>query len=198
MQTQQLGALNDSRFDIAPFVGRNQERDNIDFPGTICAERIAVNVVGDAVLADAALGTRPAPSQLFRARWRAETPSGAPSEDEESRHRRTTRHMLLRSGAESDRDRQSWQEPPHFVADSRLPTGCAGRESSGKSGLISSSGIVIGTTRIDNLENVLADASAASAAFAGRPLYSRPSGGVDMIRALADRALVQRSIKVED
>src|SRR5271170_7264056 len=59
-EAQQAGALNDAGFDQAPLVGRNQKRDSIDFPGPICSERIAVDVVGDAVLANAAFGTTPA------------------------------------------------------------------------------------------------------------------------------------------
>jgi hypothetical protein len=59
-QTQQLRALNDSLFDHAPLVGRNQEGNNIDFPRTVCPERVAVYVVRDAVLADTALGANAA------------------------------------------------------------------------------------------------------------------------------------------
>ena len=66
-QTQQLGALNDAGFDVAPFVRRNQHRNDIDFPRPICPERIAVDVVCDAVLANAAFGTAPALSQLLGA-----------------------------------------------------------------------------------------------------------------------------------
>ena len=66
-QTQQLGALNDARFDETPLVRRNQQRNDVDFPRSICPERIAVDVVGDSVLANAALGTAPASSQLLGA-----------------------------------------------------------------------------------------------------------------------------------
>ena len=37
-QAQQLRALNDSLLDVAPLVGWNQEWDNVDFPGPVCAE----------------------------------------------------------------------------------------------------------------------------------------------------------------
>ncbi len=64
-ETQQLGALNDARLYQAPFVGCNEKWNGIDFPGPVCSERIAVDVVCDAVLANAALGTSPASFQLL-------------------------------------------------------------------------------------------------------------------------------------
>ena len=66
MQAQQLRALNDSLLDIAPLVGGNEERDNIDFPGPICTEGITVDIVGDAIFANATLGAGTPPSQLLR------------------------------------------------------------------------------------------------------------------------------------
>src|SRR5580692_3989440 len=65
--TQQPGALNDPRFDESPFFGRNQKWHNVDFPGSVYSERIAVYVVRDAVLANAAFGALPASSQLLGA-----------------------------------------------------------------------------------------------------------------------------------
>ena len=52
-----MRALNDAGFDVAPLVRRNQQRNDIDLPGPIGPERIAVDVVRDPVLANAALGT---------------------------------------------------------------------------------------------------------------------------------------------
>ena len=49
-QTQQPRALNDSLLDIPPLIGGNQEWNNINLPWPIGAERIAVDVVGDAIL----------------------------------------------------------------------------------------------------------------------------------------------------
>src|ERR1039458_1115381 len=63
-QIEQLGALNDARFDEAPLVRRNQQRNDIDLPGPACPEWIAVNVVRDPVLANAPLSTGPASSQF--------------------------------------------------------------------------------------------------------------------------------------
>src|SRR5450631_1489729 len=65
-QTQQLGALNDSRLDSAPLVCGNQEWNNVDLPRSICPKRVAVDVVGDSVLTDAALRSPTASSQLLR------------------------------------------------------------------------------------------------------------------------------------
>ena len=55
---EQLGALLDPRRDAVPFLGRQHERDRVDFPRPVHALRIGVDVVGDAVLADLALGER--------------------------------------------------------------------------------------------------------------------------------------------
>src|SRR5450631_491753 len=64
-ETQQLCALDDPCLNIAPLVRRNQKWNDIDFPGPICSERIVVDVVCDAVLANAALGPPPAAFQLL-------------------------------------------------------------------------------------------------------------------------------------
>ena len=66
-QAQQLGALNDAGFDVAPLVSRNQQRNDIDPPGPIGPEGIAVDVVRNSVFANTALGAAPAPFQFFRA-----------------------------------------------------------------------------------------------------------------------------------
>ncbi len=63
-QAKKSCTLNNSLFNIAPLVGSNQERNNIDFPWPVCAERIAVDVVGDAILPDTALGSSAAAPQL--------------------------------------------------------------------------------------------------------------------------------------
>src|SRR5450755_1722368 len=54
-QVEQLGALKNSRLKEAPLVCWNQERNDVDLPGSICPQWIAVNVVGDAIFANAAL-----------------------------------------------------------------------------------------------------------------------------------------------
>src|SRR5580692_8695412 len=66
-QTEQLCALNNSCFDIAPLVCRYQEWDNIDLPGAAGSERVAVDVIGDSVFANATLGANPASSQFLGA-----------------------------------------------------------------------------------------------------------------------------------
>ncbi len=66
-QVQQLGALNDACLDKPPLVRRNQQRDNIDLPRAIRSQWIAIDVVGDSVLANAALSAAPAAAQLLRA-----------------------------------------------------------------------------------------------------------------------------------
>src|ERR1035438_130717 len=55
-ETQHLGKLNDARLYQAPFVGCNKKWNDIDFPGPVFTERIAVDVVCDAVLAHAETG----------------------------------------------------------------------------------------------------------------------------------------------
>ena len=68
-EAQQFGALNDTFFDKAPLVGRNEQRNEIDLPGTADALRIAVDVIGDAVFADAALGAGKTFFQFVRAEF---------------------------------------------------------------------------------------------------------------------------------
>jgi hypothetical protein len=65
--TEQPGALNDAGFEESPFIRRNQEWNHVDFPGPVCSERIAVNVIGDAVLANSAFSALPAPFQFLGA-----------------------------------------------------------------------------------------------------------------------------------
>jgi hypothetical protein len=62
---QQPGALDDSRLNRAPLIGGNEKWNNVDLPGTIRAQRVAVNVVSDSVFADASLCALPAPAQFF-------------------------------------------------------------------------------------------------------------------------------------
>ena len=54
-EAEKFGPLDDAFFDEAPLVGRDEQRDEVDFPRTADALGIAIDVVGDAVLADAAL-----------------------------------------------------------------------------------------------------------------------------------------------
>jgi hypothetical protein len=49
---QQRGALDESRFERAPFVRRDDERNRVELPGRSDAARIAINIVGDALLVD--------------------------------------------------------------------------------------------------------------------------------------------------
>ncbi len=53
-QVEQPGPLDQSLFEAAPFVRRDDERHHVELPGTIDALGIAVDVVGDAVFADRA------------------------------------------------------------------------------------------------------------------------------------------------
>ena len=111
-QTQQLGALNDAGFDEAPIVRRNQQRNDVDLPRSICAERITVDVVGDSVLANAALGTAPASSQFFGADLPERLHQVRPVR---SRSHPIGRQFIVggsRSGAKFDTDPRSWDETP--------------------------------------------------------------------------------------
>jgi hypothetical protein len=63
--SHQLCALNDSGFDEAPLVRGNQQRNDIDTPSPTCPERIAIYVVRDPILANAAFGSAPASYQLL-------------------------------------------------------------------------------------------------------------------------------------
>ncbi len=66
-EVQQLRALNDAGFEEAPFIGGDEKGNDVDLPRPVGSEGIAVDVVGDSVLANAALGAAPAAAQLFRA-----------------------------------------------------------------------------------------------------------------------------------
>ena len=65
---QKARPLDQAGFEFAPFGGRNQERDGIQIPRAVHAQRIAVNVVGDAVFADALPRGFPAARQFFARR----------------------------------------------------------------------------------------------------------------------------------
>ena len=53
---EQLGALQDAGLDLLPFVGREHQREQIERPGPLLALGVGIDVVGDAVVADLALG----------------------------------------------------------------------------------------------------------------------------------------------
>ena len=55
---QQIGALRDARFNVAPLGGRKQQRQWVNFPQTVGTLRVCVNVVRHAVLANFALHQR--------------------------------------------------------------------------------------------------------------------------------------------
>ncbi len=64
---QQTRALYQARFDLIPFRRRNQERDGIQIPRAVHSERIAVDIVGDAVFPNSLPGDPPAADQFFAA-----------------------------------------------------------------------------------------------------------------------------------
>ena len=49
---ENIRALGDALFDLAPFVRRDQHRQHVQIPGALLALRVGVNVVGHAVFAD--------------------------------------------------------------------------------------------------------------------------------------------------
>ena len=57
---EQTSALDQAGFQVAPFGGRDQEWDSVQTPGAIGAQRIAVDVVGNAVFTDSLAGDLPA------------------------------------------------------------------------------------------------------------------------------------------
>ena len=142
-QAEQLGALDDARFDESPLLGRNQQRKDIDLPGSIGSKRIAVNVVRDSVLANPALGPRPAASELLgtdRLKLRHQVGPVPPGSHSIGRHLVIASSVAQRSLIQVDRHGRS----PDF---SRVcgPLGGNRRSSvRGKIGLVSSFGAVIG------------------------------------------------------
>ena len=99
-QVEQPGPLDQPGLDRRGVGRRDQERDRVELPGPVHALRVAVDVVGDAVLADQVLGLFPALAQLGQADRldppderlpvRAETPSARRSS------RRRTRRGAVR------------------------------------------------------------------------------------------------------
>ena len=67
---QQARALDEAGFEFAPFRRRNQQRDGIQIPRAVHAQRIAVDVVGDAVFANSLPRGLPAAGQFFGAERR--------------------------------------------------------------------------------------------------------------------------------
>ena len=63
-QFEQACPLDEAAFEMSGFGGRDEERDRIELPGAVHAARVAVDVVGDAVLADEVLGFVPAVAEF--------------------------------------------------------------------------------------------------------------------------------------
>ena len=66
-QVEEPGPLDQPGFETAPLVGRHDERDHVELPRPVDALRVAVDVVGDAVLADGAARAVAARGELLRA-----------------------------------------------------------------------------------------------------------------------------------
>ena len=66
---QQRGALDQTGFERAPFVRRDDERNRVELPRTFHAARVAIDVVGDALLVDEPLAGVRAPRQFRRAEF---------------------------------------------------------------------------------------------------------------------------------
>jgi hypothetical protein len=64
-QVQQRRALNQRRLDGAPFLGRDHQRQRIELPGPVQPLIAAIDVVGDAVLADQPQAEIPAAADFF-------------------------------------------------------------------------------------------------------------------------------------
>src|ERR1700722_16258393 len=63
-----MGTLDNACLNPPPFLRRNQQGNDIDLPGAAGAEWIAVNVIGNSVLANTSFGSSPAPAPLLRAK----------------------------------------------------------------------------------------------------------------------------------
>ena len=63
---EKLGALDEAGFEAAPFGSGDQDRDGVEIPRAVHPQRVAVDVVGNAVLANALTGGLPAAGQFFR------------------------------------------------------------------------------------------------------------------------------------
>ena len=85
---EQRGALRDGGLDRAPLANREQQRKRIELPRAIHAERVAVDVVGDAVLSDQPIGLTPAPQRLVAAEPRERTHQPAPVRAQFARRQR--------------------------------------------------------------------------------------------------------------
>src|SRR5882757_2096035 len=64
---EQAGALDEARFQISPLLRRNEQRNRVQAPGPVGPQRVTVNVVADAVLADALPGGLPAVGKFLPA-----------------------------------------------------------------------------------------------------------------------------------
>ena len=71
--TQQPRTLSHSSLDEPPLFRFNQQRHNVRLPGSIRPQRIAINVVGNPILANAPFSQRPTPRQ-FRRPYRSQRP----------------------------------------------------------------------------------------------------------------------------
>ena len=64
-QVEQPGTLDQPRFELVPFRRRDYKRNSIQIPRPIHSQRIAIDVVGDAVFPNALLGRSPAACQFL-------------------------------------------------------------------------------------------------------------------------------------
>ena len=67
---QQARALDQAGFQVAPFRGRDEQRNGIQTPRAVGSQGIAIDVVGDAVFADALARDLPAVGQFLAAERR--------------------------------------------------------------------------------------------------------------------------------
>ena len=75
---EQVGALGDAGLDRIPFVGRQEQRQRVDFPRAVGSHGVVVDVVGDALLADLPLGQRQRLAHLALAALGERTHEGVP------------------------------------------------------------------------------------------------------------------------
>src|SRR4051794_17514314 len=172
---QQLGALNNPGFDQSPLVCRDQQRYEIESPGTIRAEGIAVNVVSNAILPDAPLSPHPALREFFGTDCLKRLDQASP-----------VRPRLYAVCGQLIIDRRisqgSLKEIRNHEADAaqfrRFSPDPGQRRSKviGKLGLSSSSGTTIGPGVWPLSWNRSERRLSASAALTGRALYVRPPG----------------------
>ena len=165
----------------APLLRRDQQRNKVDLPRPVRPVRIAIDVVRDAVLANAPFRARPAPRQFIRPDRSQRLESSdcqcgrgvTPSADR-LRHRRRSQVTEAVAG------RRSCGQLLLVPADLRtiIPApASADPVSSGNSGCVSSSGARIGPGVAAVLLKPLQPPALGLTAFTGRVVNQLPSGG---------------------